>query len=301
MRDKVHFAKSPNRPITWLVLFTLGVLTTGCLVQQQAENQNASNDGNFGDGVSIHPAVLCGEGRTVVGVDSSGQVICEMIKLSGQAAKTDSDGNATCSENQDLTMMQLTGSNGVLNIPGCRDVVADTTDDVTLGESPTESFRCPYGSALKGFTNRGEPMCAALVGPELSDQVLVTQVEQCPWSMMAGSVTHSEFTVPTCLYTPFSPKMMTLVDQRVTKFAFQNREVCAGTDVVVGFDEDHNIICRRTPAHLKKPLQRYWTIRYVGGHPEMPICRSGYSAAESYLRWENNTQRPIKIWTCARD
>ncbi|MGE0763066.1 MAG: hypothetical protein AB7N80_07305 [Bdellovibrionales bacterium] len=267
---------------------------SGCLSEPGREGAN----GKMGVGSQSDPAMMCGPGRVVVGVDTNGQVMCELVKLSGQAAKTDESGNAECEIDQQIETTLVQARTGDLLVTRCDDEVADSMDTILQEIQPTQPFRCPPGSALKGFSEYGEPYCGVLVGDDLSEMAFLMPMDKCPYGMLSGSVTHSEFSTPICVYDRNSPKLIRLVDQPVTKLAAQNHEICQGAAVVVGFGVDQRVICGPPPSHLRRAVQRHWAIRFEDGHPERPLCRLGYLPVASFMRWADPTRNPLKIWTC---
>ncbi len=228
----------------------MSCMLSACLTQPSPEPANSSDD-NSGDDVSIRPAVLCGEGRGVIGANSMGDVICGSLAVTGLAAKSGDGGDGKCSDDEIAGQMVVGTDDGDLVIPTCSLPTSTESDNATFGEGPTEKFACPTGSALKGFSNVGEPICETLVGEEYVGVSLITEEENCPFGMTMGVLIHPDFEVDLCKYDERVPRTLKLTEQRVAKFGVQMGKTCIGREVVVGFGEDHSIICGDGPLDFK--------------------------------------------------
>jgi hypothetical protein len=276
-----------------LTILALGAIV-GCSTQQAGQSLHGNGDGD--PDVSIRPMVLCGEGRGVVSVSDTGSVSCNAPVLKGMAPEIQATGEAACAEGEIIETRRVPGASGDLVVPSCSDPENQNPDGMTFGSGPTTAFSCPPGSSLKGFSEQGEPLCWSVVNGNIMN--LGFMRENCPWGMASGNLEHAQFSLPTCLYDGRSPRQMRLMGQRVIKKSQQRNQLCAGELVVIGFDEDFNIICGAGPQGLKKRPSRYWATQF-DNNPELPLCRIGYVAAAVHLRWEGSTQT-VKVWTCVR-
>ncbi len=266
----------------------------GCLTTPSSES--ASGSDNSG-GVSVHPMFLCGEGRAVRSAGQDGSLGCSAPSLKGLASKDPTGTDARCETGQTIEWLVIGPQQEALNLALCHEAVNQNQDSATLGDSPTRAFSCPWGSALKGFSLRGEPICTSLVGDSLTGVALVVSAEECPWGMFAGTSVHAQFSVPTCVGDASAPNEMVLIGQEVTKFPAQNGDRCKGDKVVIGFSEEHQIICGPAPTGLRERPSRYLTTKF-DNHAERPVCRPDYHAEPMLLRKSSGLGTPIKVWTC---
>lgn len=286
------------------LLFGLAsVSLLGCLASPANEiGKNSDTIGENGDNnVSARPAMLCGEGRAVTAVAEDGTVHCTSPTLKGMAAQTDEKGIPSCPADQTVEWYQVPADSGpgMVAIPTCSEAANQNLDGATLGAPPTEKFSCPQGSALKGFSEKGEPICWSLVGEGLTEAGLFIDQGECPWGMMSGHFKHREFTVPTCISDGKAPRSIKLMDIRVTRVANQAGRLCKEDRVVVGFDEDHRPICGPGPLSLKKLPRRYWATKFKD-HSERPVCKDSYQPAPVYLL-SSASASLVKVWTCSQD
>lgn len=279
----------------------LAVSLSACLTQPS--NEGAQNpDGNPGDGVSVRPMFLCGEGRAVSAVGADGSVRCAAPVLKGMAAKAPASGKASCAHGQILEWLAAGedgDADGPLMLPICNEPDNTNDDSVTLGAGPANEFSCPPGSALKGFSDKGEPICASLVGKELLHAALIMEPKDCPWGMLSGDLEHEHFRVPICMSDGRAPAQLRLNGQYATRTPSQNGRLCNGDQVVVGFTEDHDLICAESATGFRKSPTRYWTTKF-DGHAERPVCATGYHSVPVLLKRASGKGALIKVWTCSR-
>lgn len=272
---------------------------SACLTQPSREPANIVDD-NSDDPVSIKPAVLCGDGRAVVGANSKGDVICGSLAVSGLSAKSGDSGSGKCEEGEIEEIATVETEDGEMLVPTCALPTSNEMDSATFGEGPTEKYSCPEGATLKGFSNNGEPICETLVGEEFVGVSLLTTEDRCPFGMAMGVLMHPEFEADLCNYDERVPRSLKLTEQRVAKFPVQWGKICVGREVVIGFGEDHSIICGKGPLDFKNNPPRYIATKF-DGHAEKPICRQGYVQSALILKAKGKGKKNIKVWTCVKD
>lgn len=295
-------------PILYMIrlyskLALAGLITvslSACLTQPSNETAQNSFD-NSGDGVSVLPMFLCGEGRAVTSVAADGTVSCSAPTMKGLAAKDPVGGDASCSEGQTLEWLEVGDKekSDPLMFPVCNEAENTNADSVTFGAGPAAQFTCPPGSVLKGFSEKGEPLCASIVGDEALNIALIMDAAECPWGMLSGEFEHEDFKVPVCISDGRAPRWLRLNGQYVTRRPSQNSQICKGDKVVVGFTEDHDLICKKGAAGFRKKPSRYWTTKY-DGHAERPVCRKDYHPEPMLMKRLSGKGGLIKVWTCSR-
>lgn len=273
-----------------LSLLAVSTLMVACMPQGETIPANLVNEIPGNDEISVKPSMLCGKGRAVVGVDQDGQVACGSKKLSGLV------GNCYSGESSEAVAIGVGEAESML-LPLCSVDTQETPDDTTLGTGPTEEFKCPSGSALVGFSEIGEPLCSSIVGADLAGVALIMPADECPMGMNAGHLNGADYSIPLCKYDQAARRQMKLSGQRVVKFPFQANTVCASGSVVIGFDENHRILCGSGPKQFKKKVSRFIATEFAG-HVESPICPPSYEKKD--LRLVTSSNRNIKLWTCVR-
>lgn len=281
-----------------LSLIQLIWITAGCLSEPALEKGKAL--GFPGSDLTGRPTVLCGANRGVIGADAAGNVICGTAELKGQIAARPNGAAASCGVNQNLEVSLLSGTSGQLELSLCSDAIASTVDDITLGAPPTDAFACPSGSALKGFSTAGEPICTQLVGLNLIGFPYVMDSSVCPWGLTTGVFQSAEISLSICrLDGPNFLKQIKIIGVKAALFAWQLGVECPAGKMVVGFDANRQIICGALPAHLQAAPLRYVTTTF-GMSSEDPICLTGYLPEASYLPMSGNPSRTVKVWTCRK-
>lgn len=283
-----------------LIIFTF---LTGCLPQNAPESLSAAKDVRDGveDGIGIKPAFHCGEGKVIVGVNPDGSVVCDSAAPKGLAPQIDQGVLNDCGQGEQIETLSLSQpSGGWVTLSTCVWTQEQTTDDVTLGESPARTFECPFGSALKGFSDVGEPICGMIFPSSWDGISFVVENEKCPFGFSAGSLVYGNFILPTCAFDKKSPSEKVLYGQRVTKKNWLNNQICSGKKIAVGFDEDHNIICASIGSRLDVLPSSYYATQFSGGKINQPVCKGQYQATEVNIeRWNGTQILSDKIWVCS--
>jgi hypothetical protein len=278
-----------------LVAVVQSVLLTGCLTEPNSQPSDLQPEGSIGDGVSVLPSVLCGEDRAVVGVDENDQVVCDSVALKGIPAVTDTQGTPNCPDGFTGRMILVPGPNGDVQLPTCDGPESTAVDNVTLGMAPTEIFRCPDGAFLRGFSERGEPICGTAAGPEISMAAFMTETE-CPWGFTPLAADFGHFQARLCRTD--NPNLETkFTGQRVVRYPVQVNIVCPNRGVVIGFDERHRIICGRGPKNFKKNPPTYWATVFDTNFVDRPLCRANFQAMPLFAAQAGGGNL-IKVWTC---
>jgi hypothetical protein len=281
------------RNLKLIIIIVLSAALDGCL--PQGENHPGQGINTIpGDDVTAKPSVLCGKNRAVVGIDNEGTVRCGAPRLSGMTGKA---AYLPCFIGEDEESVQVSSGSDQLEIPLCALQRDESADDVTLGAAPTDKFTCPTGSALFGFSEVGEPLCTSVVGSELNDVALIMPASECPFGMVDGQLTSTEVSLPICKYENSDGKVKKLFGERVVRFPRQANTQCQQDYVVVGFDQDHRIICGKGPKQFKNKIPSYISTKFDSGG--FPDCGKHHEARNLALLTVND-RRPVNIWTCIR-
>lgn len=283
----------PTRGLKLIIIISIGAQLVGCL--PQAENHPGQNlYENPGEGNSSKPSVLCGNNRAVTGIDKDGNVVCGAPRLSGMTGKS---AYLPCEIDEDDESVLVESGSDHLVVPLCAQKRDESPDDVTLGASPTDEFGCPAGSALYGFSEYGEPLCASVVGSDLDEVALIMPKEECPYGMIDGQIVSPDFTLPACKYENSAGRVHKISGKSVVRFPRQANTHCSGDKVVVGFDQDHRILCDKGPKQFRNRVRSYMTTKF--DKTGFPKCKGNYEAQQLALQTVVD-RRPVNIWTCVR-
>lgn len=282
-----------------IFVFSTPIFLSACLVEPGSESglEFEEINENNGGGVGVKPKTLCGEGRAVVAIDSSGQVVCDAPQIEGLAAVENPSGQLSCTADELASVENIVTAKGTLPLVSCKEKIPPTTDDATLGESPLEEFGCPFGTALMGVNDKGKGICRTLVPARLDRLTAVSQNGECLFGMALGTLDFGDFNLNVCVVDKRAPRE-TLTANVIAKTSLQRIQRCASGLVVVGFDEAHGIICGPGPNLLREVPRRYWTIEFDGSI-DKPVCLKGFSPER--LRPRTLTGNSVKIWTCVKD